>query len=54
MKKKIYPSFSENIPGEVRKSALKIKKAIKILGWKPQTDIKKGIKITVDYFNASI
>jgi len=36
--------------GEVRRSNLDFKKAAKILGWKPEVDIQKGIKKTVTWF----
>ncbi|MDR3113156.1 MAG: NAD-dependent epimerase/dehydratase family protein [Endomicrobium sp.] len=36
--------------GELFKSFLCIKKAQKILSWKPQTDIKSGISKTIEYF----
>lgn len=37
--------------GELFKSFLNISKAKKVLGWKPQVDIKTGLKNTVEYFN---
>ncbi|HLC64072.1 MAG TPA: NAD-dependent epimerase/dehydratase family protein [Patescibacteria group bacterium] len=40
----------ESIPGEVRRSALKINKAGKELGWQPKNNLLKGLKKTIDYF----
>lgn len=39
--------FSEFRKGEVYRIALDIRKAKKILGWKPKTNLKKGIEKTV-------
>ncbi|MCA6071811.1 MAG: NAD-dependent epimerase/dehydratase family protein [Endomicrobium sp.] len=39
--------------GELFKSFLNINKAKKVLGWKPEVSIEKGIKKTIEYFKAS-
>jgi len=38
------------VKGEVFRIALDISKAEKELGWKPEVDINKGLKMTVEYF----
>ncbi|MDR2192684.1 MAG: NAD-dependent epimerase/dehydratase family protein [Endomicrobium sp.] len=40
--------------GELFKSFLNIKKAEKVLNWKPETDIKDGIAKTIEYFKNKI
>jgi len=44
------PIFKEAKPREVRFSSLSCEKARKELGWIPKTDIKEGIKRTVEWF----
>jgi len=36
--------------GEQRRSVISSKKAEKVLGWKPQVDLKEGLKRTVSFF----
>lgn len=44
------PKKDKERPGDLRRSCLNIEKAMKILGWKPKTDLKTGIEKTVKWF----
>lgn len=43
------PKKDKERPGDLRRSCLNIEKAMKILGWKPKTDLKTGIEKTVKW-----
>jgi len=43
------PEFTDPIPGEVRRIYLDIKKAKKIMGFKPKTSFKQGLKETINW-----
>jgi UDP-glucose 4-epimerase len=38
------------VAGDLKRNALDYTRAEKLLGWKPKYDLKKGIALTVDYF----
>lgn len=42
------------VPGEVRRSCLKIDKAKEILNWQPQIDLKEGVKRTIAWSKANL
>ena len=44
------PKRGEARPGDLRRSCLEIRKANKILGWKPSIDLEEGLSRTVKYF----
>ena len=46
-------THGQKIPGEVHKIALDASLAAKELGWSPKTSLSKGIKNTVEWFNAA-
>ncbi|MCG2697929.1 GDP-mannose 4,6-dehydratase, partial [Candidatus Parcubacteria bacterium] len=48
-KKFEYKHYKERI-GEVRRSVLDCNKARELLNWRAKTDIKEGLKKTIDYF----
>ncbi|MCL2064862.1 MAG: NAD-dependent epimerase/dehydratase family protein [Candidatus Cloacimonetes bacterium] len=50
MKKKFNPFKEGPRPGDIKKSCLNIEKAMKILKWKPEYDLKKGLTETIDHF----
>lgn len=50
LKKEFIARHSDPVPGEVRRIFLDIYAAKKGLGWQPKTELKEGIKKTVDYF----
>ncbi|MDR2426237.1 MAG: NAD-dependent epimerase/dehydratase family protein [Endomicrobium sp.] len=45
------PVYKPKREGELFKSFLNIKKAAKVLMWKPKININQGIKDTIDYFS---
>lgn len=46
-------TYAEERPGEVRRSALSYAAARLNLGWEPETDLARGIDLTVEWFNNS-
>ncbi|MCX7991009.1 MAG: SDR family NAD(P)-dependent oxidoreductase [Proteobacteria bacterium] len=44
------PKSGPERPGDLRRSCLNIAKAKKVLGWKPENSLKKGIEKTVKWF----
>jgi len=46
------PIYAEPRKGDLRKSILDCSKAEKILGWKPKTDLKTGLALTVEFFRS--
>lgn len=48
------PVYKPKRDGELFKSFLNNKKAIKFLGWKPEIDIAKGIERTLSYFKNEV
>lgn len=46
----IKPVYGEEKKGEQLRSVVDNKKAEKILGWKPEVNLKKGLPATVDFF----
>lgn len=45
-----HPLFEPAVKGEIRKTCLDNLKAKQELKWEPKTDLKQGIKKTIDYF----
>ncbi len=45
------PSYSAAGEGELKRCVFSISKAKKEIGWQPQTDLKTGLKKTIDYLN---
>ncbi|UCF96097.1 MAG: NAD-dependent epimerase/dehydratase family protein [Spirochaetaceae bacterium] len=45
------PKHGEARPGDLRRSCLDIRKANKILAWKPSVDLKEGLSRTVNFFS---
>lgn len=48
------PVYKPKRDGELFKSFLNNKKALKVLGWEPKVDISEGIKKTLAYFRAEV
>jgi UDP-glucose 4-epimerase len=42
-------SKSQARPGDIPKSCLIANKAYKVLGWEPETDLKKGLRLTLEW-----
>ena len=47
------PVYAPERLGELRRSALDAGKADRLLGWKPQTSLEEGLKLTVDSMRAA-
>jgi UDP-glucose 4-epimerase len=47
------PASAPERLGELRRSALDARKANRILGWKPETSLEEGLKLTVDSMKAA-
>jgi UDP-glucose 4-epimerase len=45
------PKRAEARPGDLRRSCLDIRKANRILGWKPSVDLQEGLSRTVKFFS---
>jgi len=50
MNKNEKPVQAEARPGDIKRSCLNIEKAEKILDWKPEISLQKGIRETIDFF----
>jgi len=48
---KVNPEYFSARPGEILRSVLDNRQALKKLGWKPKTSLEEGIKITYAWFN---
>ena len=48
--RKIAPKRMEKRPGEIDSVSLNSDKAVKILGWKPKTSLRDGLRKTVEWF----
>jgi len=48
------PIMKPKRAGELFKNFLNFNKAVKVLGWKPQTDINEGIRKTIEYFKENM
>lgn len=46
------PTFADPRPGELQRSALDPSRAAKVIGWKPWTGLRDGLRSTVDWFVA--
>ncbi len=48
------PEYLPIRPGEITRISLSWKKAEKVLGWKPKTSLKEGLKKVVEYFKKKL
>ncbi len=48
----IEPQYLPNRPGDIRDSIFDIAKALKVLGWEPQTTLEQGLRLTMEWFLA--
>jgi len=48
------PGYGPARKGDLHRSLLNISKAERVLGWKPQTPLREGIKQTISYFREKI
>ena len=51
MKKEFNPFRAGPREGDLRKSCLNIKKALKVLNWKPEYNLSQGLNKTITFFN---
>jgi UDP-glucose 4-epimerase len=47
----VKPVFMPPRPGDIKENCLAIGKAQTILGWRPQTNLHRGLSATITYFN---
>ena len=46
------PIYKEERKGDIRHSYLDNTKALKVLNWEPEYNLREGLKLTIDYYAA--
>jgi len=49
--KKCSIRYASERPGDIKRSVADIQKAINLLNWRPETDLIRGLKLTIEYFS---